>query len=175
MPTSDYAHIPAVLREVERLMPNVVADLGIGFGKWGALLRELLDARYGRCRPEQWEARLVGYEVHSPYGNPLWDLYTTVRLGDFRARPIRGFDLVLMMDSLEHLNPAEGAGLLDALVAENKHVIVSVPNGIMEQGEVYGNTHEAHLTTYLGPEFDRFNHETLHVGLCRVESIKGAK
>ncbi len=52
---------------------------------------------------------------------------------------------------------------------------MSVPNGRKDQGEVYGNPHEAHLTTFHGPEFDQYDHKLLHLGLCRVVSITGRK
>ncbi len=44
MPVSVYNHVPAVLEEVQRLNPHTVMELGVGFGKWGVLVREVLDA-----------------------------------------------------------------------------------------------------------------------------------
>ncbi len=173
MPTSDWKHIPAVLDEIDRLSPRSIADFGIGFGAWGALCRNLLDARHGRCRQLEWEINIVGYEIFQGYSNPCWNLYSHMLIGDFTREVCREFDLVLMMDSLEHLEAAAGRELLRRLVGENKQVIVSVPNGLMEQGEVYGNIHERHLTTFHGAEFDEFEHKVLHLGLCRVVSIKG--
>ncbi len=175
MPTSDSAHIPAVLDEIDRLAPRSIADCGVGFGRWGVLCRELLDARHGRCRPLQWELNLVGYEIFPGYRNPCWDLYTYLLIGDFAIEPVREFDLVLMMDSLEHLEREAGMELLRRLHRDNRHLIVSVPNGVMEQAEVYGNPFEAHRTTFHGPEFDEFKHTVLHLGLCRVVSIKGER
>ncbi len=183
MPISDYRHIPQVLDEVYALQPETVLELGIGFGKWGVLLREVLDAMYGRCRPDQWLRRIWGVDVWEPYRNPMWQAYNGVDITNFTGGLNEGmtwrragWDLVLMMDSLEHLPPDEALPFLESLVANNKHVIVSVPNGLMPQDEaVYGNAHERHLTTFHGPEFDRWPHKVLHLGLCRVVSIPGLK
>ncbi len=87
-----------------------------------------------------------------------------------------GYDLVMMMDSLEHLTPGVGRPFLADLVAHNKHVIISVPNGLMPQDEaVFGNEHERHLWTFNGlEEFARFaGVKVLHQSICTVVSIPG--
>jgi hypothetical protein len=180
MPTSCYTHIPQVLDEVYRLQPERTIELGVGIGKWGVLLREVLDAIYGRCHPHEWQRKIYGIEVYPAYQNPCWDLYTKVaisnfaddRLGGWR---LTGWDLVMMMDSLEHLKPEVGRPFLAGLVERNKHVIISVPNGPMPQDEaVYGNEHEKHLWTFNGlEEFPFEGTKLLYQGLCTVVSIPG--
>jgi len=181
MPISDYRHIPQVLDEVYLLQPETVLELGIGFGKWGVLLREVLDAMYGRCRPDQWIRQIAGVEAWDRYKNPAWGAYNQVIPGDFAEFsfcPWDGMDLVMMMDSLEHLTPEVGRPFLDSLVANNKQVIISVPNGYMPQDEaVYGNEYEKHRWTFNGlEEFERFpNVKLLYQGLCTVVSIPGKR
>jgi hypothetical protein len=179
MPISDYRHIPQVLDEVYALQPERTIELGIGFGKWGVLLREVLDAMYGRCAPYTWRRQIWGVEGWRDYLNPCWQAYSGVDVGNFMNEntwPLAGWDLVMMMDSLEHLFPEEGRDFLAKLVEQNKRVIISVPNGFMPQDEaVYGNELEKHRTTFHGPEFDRYDHKVLHLGLCRVVSIKGQR
>ncbi len=183
MPISDYRHIPQVLDEVYALQPERTIELGIGFGKWGVLLREVLDGIYGRCRPEQWQRMIWGVDCWSQYQNPCWDVYNGVDVCDFTAGLIggmtwnlAGWDLVMMMDSLEHLHPDIGRPFLDSLVLSNKHVIISVPNGYMPQDQaVYGNEKEKHLWTFNGlEEFARFDGvKLLHQSICTVVSIPG--
>ncbi len=177
MPISNWEQIPAIMNEVYRLQPKKVLDLGVGFGKWGPLLREVLDGMHGRCRREQWEASIWGVEAHSAYSNPAWDCYSGVIRCDFSSLEpayLSGNDLVLMIDSLEHLEPVVGWRFLDQLVANNRHVIVSVPVVLMPQGAVYGNEFETHRTHHDGTEFARFNPVTLHKSITQVFSIKGA-
>lgn len=181
MPTSDYANIEPIMSEIHRLQPERMIELGIGCGKYGALCRETLDGIYGRVTPDKWARTIHGVDVFRAYGfgptgskNPCWDCYDEVEIGDFSTMDIAGWDLVLMVDSLEHLSPQIGEKFLAHLVESNRHVIISVPNGHMPQDEpVYGNPYERHLTTYYGREFNRYDPLTLHLGLCRVVSIKG--
>jgi hypothetical protein len=177
MPISSIAHLSQVADEVYSLQPQRTIELGIGFGLYGVLLRELLDAWYGRCRVDQWQRTIWGIEAWGHYRNPSWDVYTGVDVGDFtkpQTWPLSRWDLVMMMDSLEHLTPAVGRPFLASLVARNKHVIISVPNGPMPQGAVYGNEHEAHRWTFNGlEEFAQYNPKVLYQGLCTVVSIEG--
>jgi len=155
-----------------------VLELGIGFGKWGVLLREVLDAMYGRCRPDQWKRVIYGMEIWEAYKNPCWLAYNDVCIEDF-MNPycyIPHPDLVLMMDSLEHLTPEVGRPFLEGLVKNNKHVIISVPNGYMPQdSSPYGNEYENHRWTFNGlAEFAHFEGvKLLYQGLCTVVSIPG--
>lgn len=179
MPISNWDQIPAIMNEVYRLQPKTVLDLGIGFGKYGPLLREVLDGMHGRCRREDWQACLIGYEVHKPYKNHCWDCYSVVWEGDFQnklpdaTRWFEKWDLVMMIDSLEHMEPMSGAAFLSELVANNRHVIISVPVVPMPQGAVYGNEFETHCTHHDGTEFERFDPVTLYRGMTQVFSIKG--
>ncbi len=176
MPISDYRHIPLVLDEVYALQPETVLELGIGFGKWGVLLREVLDAMYGRCRPDQWKRVINGVEAWVQYQNPIWSVYDILSHHDFSTRTHHDYDLVMMMDSLEHLTPEVGRPFLADLVKNNRHVIISVPNGYMPQDSApYGNAYENHRWTFNGlEEFSAFaNVKLLYQGLCTVVSIPG--
>ncbi len=182
MPISDYRHIPQVLDEVYALQPETVLELGIGFGKWGVLLREVLDAMYGRCCKHQWKRKIAGVDAWGWYRNPSWDVYDEVFIGDFsdydkKDNPFEKFDLVMMMDSLEHLTPEVGRPFLRSLVEKNKHVIISVPNGYMPQdGSPYGNEYENHRWTFNGLEEFQFpGTKLLYQGLCTVVSIPGLR
>ncbi len=174
MPISNIDQLPAIAQEMYRLQPKLVLDLGIGAGLYGAVVRQMLDGMYGRCRPAQWEAQIIGFEAHEAYENPCWGCYNVVWREDFAAKPIRmGYDLVLMIDSLEHLDPLQGKNFLDMLVEQNKHVIISVPVVPMPQGAMYGNEFETHRTHYDGTEFERFKPVTLYKGMTQAFSIKG--
>lgn len=182
MPVSDYHAVSDIMGEIQRLSPRSVLDLGVGFGKWGVLCREILDARFGRCRPEQWEAQIFGIEAHAEYRNPAWasyDLVQVAKFGLFRKwlPMLHGcFDLVLMIDSLEHLKPEAGRSFLRQIADDHDAVIVSVPNGPMEQGETFGNPYEAHLWTFNGTEeFEPYNFKVIHQSVCTVVSIEGLK
>jgi hypothetical protein len=174
MPVSDYHAVSDIMGEIQRLSPRTVLDIGGGFGKWGVLCREILDARFGRCNRDEWRSRIVGYEVHLAYKNPAWKLYDHVFREEYRGWGSCGQDLVLMIDVLEHYTPELGRGYLKDIVEDNKHVIVSVPNGPMEQGETFGNPYEAHRWTFNGTEeFKDYKFKLIHQSVCTVVSIEG--
>jgi len=176
MPVSQYHGIAAIALEIQWLAPKSVVDLGVGFGKFGVLCREILDAWYGRCRQDQWEARIDGWEAFAGYSNPCWSVYSRFYQRDFSSVMHAGYDLVLMIDSLEHLAPEVGRPFLKQLVRDNKRVIVSVPNGPMAQGGIYGNPREAHLWTFSGlEEFAGYECKLLHQSVCTVVSLSGAR
>jgi 2-polyprenyl-3-methyl-5-hydroxy-6-metoxy-1,4-benzoquinol methylase len=55
------------------------------------------------------------------------------------------FDAVVAVDLLEHLEPDEGATLLDSLQRlARRRVVVFTPNGFVEQGERDGNPFQMH-------------------------------
>lgn len=175
MPISDLSGLPAIAAEVMRLQPKTVMDLGVGCGMYGVVCRQVLDGQYGRVQPHQWERAIFGIEGWEAYRNPAWGAYDAVYIGDF-SRMMDGhqYDLVLMIDSLEHLTPEAGAAFLEGLVQNNRHVIISVPTADSStQGEPHGNAFECHRTQYRGHEFDKYSPTILHQGYCRVVSIKG--
>lgn len=121
---------------------------------------------------------IEGIESFREYDNPMWHLYSGrgVAVWDFTdpELPMSGYDLVLMIDSLEHVDPERGRPLLQKIVERNRNVIVSVPNGRMDQGETYGNPLEAHLWTFNGvEEFSSYDFRIIHRSVCTVVSIRG--
>jgi hypothetical protein len=176
MPVSDVDNLAPILHEVVRLNPSGILDLGIGFGKMGVLCREVLDAVHGRCQVNDWRTIICGVEGFESYENPAWGAYTKVTIADFRTmyEKVVGWPLVMLIDSLEHLERPEADVILRYLVVHNKQVIVSVPVGECPQEAVFGNEFERHRATYQGPkDFESYTCKVLHNGVCCVVSIKG--
>ena len=63
MPTSYFEAIPDLIAAVKAESPESVLDVGIGFGKYGLLLREVLDVAALRYRREDWHVRIDGVEA----------------------------------------------------------------------------------------------------------------
>jgi hypothetical protein len=176
MPVSDLNNITPIMNEVWRLGPSSVLDLGIGMGMYGMLCRQLLDIGQRRLDPKQWTTLIVGVEGFTEYKNPLHDYaYSSVMYEDFTKGDYKGFDLVLMIDSLEHIEKSVGHTLLDRLLQNNKRVIVSCPTGenYLEQGAVFGNEFERHRAHWTEDDFELRGGRTLHKGICIVSSIRG--
>lgn len=232
MPYSLPSALSSIAEEIYTRQPKRLLDLGIGDGLYGCIARRYIDGIYGRCRPDQWQAEIVGIEAWTEYGhvlvkpagqlvqcwscegsgvnlrsalmtcpicggsgqateaaaehhlirNPMWDCYTAVIAGDFTDPAVasfdgglRGWDMVLMLDSLEHLPWEVGSVFLDRLVQHNRCVIVSVPMGLSEQGAVHGNEFERHRTTFNAGErqFEQYTRRVLHRGYSWVFAIEG--
>jgi|SRR5580692_4353659 hypothetical protein len=174
MPVSDLHGFSDIAIEIQRIAPRSVLDLGVGFGLYGVLCRQIMDGQDGRCDPSTWRGSLEGYEAWANYRNPAWGVYNRIEIEKFNLR--RDFDLVLMIDSLEHMPEKQGRFLLRWIVGCNKHVIVSVPNGLMVQGATFGNPYEEHRWTFNGTEeFEPYNFKLIHQSVCTVVSIEGMK
>ena len=106
MPTSHLHQINEIVELIVLTNPQTVLDVGVGFGKYGALAREYLELRDGRNQYHDWQRRIDGIEVFPDYLTPLHDyIYDTVHVGNateiMPALNLR-YDLVLLIDVLEH-------------------------------------------------------------------------
>jgi 2-polyprenyl-3-methyl-5-hydroxy-6-metoxy-1,4-benzoquinol methylase len=170
MPTSDPSNLSFIMKHVLYLKPKSVLDLGIGMGKYGALCREYLDVWGGTVDKSQWNTTIHGVEGFEQYRNPMWELYNDVTIGDFTRdyESYTGYDLVLMIDSLEHVDKETGKVILHTLRMNNKNVIVSCPDGDYEQGAVHGNEFERHRSVWRGDELRKLGGNILFRGECSV-------
>ncbi len=159
------------------LKPRSILDLGIGNGKYGALLREYLDLNFGRKRPEDWSVKIHGFEAWQPYYNPMWQLYDGVFIEDFTSISTRdrmaGYDLVLMIDTLEHVDESVALSLLDELRTKNKWVIVACPDGNYAQGAMMGNKYEEHRSVWTMDRLVSVGGNPLFRGFCAVTLFRG--
>ncbi len=149
MATSSAGHITHAVRQIVLHNPQSVLDVGMGFGRWGFLCREMLDVFPGRYRKEEWRLRLEGIEVYEPYVQPHHrHLYDAIHIGDAReVVPTLGeYDMVIMGDMIEHMPKEDGVTLLhDALDRARMGVLLNVPLGEEWLREIgHENVHEDH-------------------------------
>lgn len=169
MPTSDPMHISLICGKLIELRPTSVLDVGIGYGKWGLLVREYVDCWSNhRVSPNRWATKLIGVEIFRGYDNPVWNVYSGLIIDDIRAAiksiitSEERFDLVLMIDVLEHLSRDDGLKLLSQLKSIGGNVIFTYSN--CYQKDVGNNKHEDHISTWSVEDFSYLDAKVLAQG-----------
>ena len=173
MPSSDPRTISAIVHRAIGISPKSVLDLGIGYGKYGVLLREYIDYNFHEEPNVKHRIKIVGVEGYRHYEHLWWSAYSQVRVENFGQpelwREYAGFDLVLLIDSLEHLEDETAESLLKHLRAHNRNVLVSVPDGNYPQGSYAGNELECHRSTWSTIRLERLGAEVFcRAGVCAV-------
>ncbi len=166
MPTSPWDSIPAILDIVMNLEPTPakVLDVGIGYGKFGFLAREYLTFWNS---PDS--ARLVtvdGVEAFPNYVGTLQkEIYDHVFLGDayelLPALPSDSYDLLLMIDVIEHFEKPAGRKIVQECCRISKAVVISTPREFWHQDDSWGNPFETHRSLWS-------KHDLLNAGAVRV-------
>ncbi len=143
MPTGHFGHISLVVEILLKVGPKSILDIGIGYGKYGMLAREYLDYAHFKKR----EVVIDGIEGFGEYiqeGQRFY--YDHIFVGDARSiLPSAGqYDMILLLDTLEHLTKEDGLQIMKACQSKAKYVLVATPHDIGVQGAVYGNEFERH-------------------------------
>jgi hypothetical protein len=161
MPTSPYSQIATIVFYLTKLRPSSILDIGVGNGKMGFIARDLLDVMLGeRYRKEDWKVRIDGIEIFSQYiQDHQKALYNTIHIGDAFTviDTLQQYDLIILSDVLEHFEKEKAWLLLDKCATHANHIILNIPLGERwTQPEIYGNTHEKHLSFWSRDAFEPF-------------------
>ncbi|MBB6449214.1 glycosyltransferase involved in cell wall biosynthesis [Geomicrobium halophilum] len=161
MPTSWYQVIPEIIDQILVDQPQSILDMGIGFGKYGVLLREVFDIPYERYEKNSWSVKIDGIEGFERYRNPLHDYaynhvyYESI---DDLLHKLPVYDTVLLIDVLEHFEKEAGLSLIKKLLQHtNKSLLISTPLDPAPQQEYMGNKLEHHKSRWSIPDFRSFD------------------
>lgn len=170
MPTSWYQATPAIVDLVLLDHPSSILDIGIGFGKYGVLLREALDIPYERYEKKDWSVKIDGIEGFADYQNPIHQyVYNEMYYGEIYTvlpKLQQNYDTVLLIDVLEHFEKQEGLKLIeDLLKITNTSLIISTPINPAPQEEYLGNTLERHKSRWSVVDFVDFDYHFSQVNV----------
>lgn len=159
MPSSQYYHISKIMEMIISLNPKSVLDIGSGFGKFGVLCREYLELWDGRQKYE-FKRRIDCVEVFQQYISPLHQyIYNKIYNNDIldiaQELDIK-YDLVLLIDVLEHFEKDDGSRLLRTLLKNNECILVSTPKNPSPQKDAFGNIYETHKSAWSPSELSSF-------------------
>jgi hypothetical protein len=136
------------------MRPQRVLDIGVGFGKWGYLLREAFDFIEGRVERGEWRVRIDGIDAHR-YNSPLLDwVYDDVQTATALdvIDQLTGYDVVVIGDAIEHFEKDQGLSLLDALLRQNRNVVLTTPLEFFDQHRD-DNPYEEHRSHWTIDDF----------------------
>lgn len=153
MPTSTPKNITPIAEKILELKPMSALDIGVGFGKWGAIIREYADIWWWRFYMNEWKVWIEGIEVHERYKSPNWNMYNHVNIGLAQEiLPKLGkFDVVTFIDVIEHIEKEAALELLKEIMNHTNNLIVSYSN--LDQKDVRDNKHEDHISKWCGVDF----------------------
>jgi SAM-dependent methyltransferase len=160
MPTSPWANITPILEIIMDLspLPARVLDVGAGYGKFGLLCREYLG--FWNSPDKQRSVVVDGIEAFPAYlGSLQRSIYDNLHVGDARELlpqfPTDAYDLVLLIDVVEHFSRADGLQILSECRRVGKVFIVSTPRLYWSQENAWGNPYERHQSLWSGSDFRR--------------------
>lgn len=144
MPTSAISMIEPVLTMIETATDvDTILDVGPGHGKYSILCREYLNRK---------PTRIDAVEAWPPYitEHNLVRLYDEVIGGDVCELEHFDYDLVLMVDVLEHITHEDGEALLARIPG---YVVVCTPVEFFQNPEADEIPPEMHRSVWTVAEF----------------------
>ena len=148
MPTSHFYQLPQILELILFTDPKTILDIGVGFGKYGFLSREYLELWDDSHEYTKWQRRIDGIEVFEKYITPVHSfVYDKIYTGNaLKVLPNleRCYDLVLLIDVLEHFDYAQGLAILQKIQVIGRNIIVSTPKDIGQREKFFENPFESH-------------------------------
>ena len=162
MGTSNWQNIPYNIDALMKIEPKKVLDIGVGFGRWGVLVREFCEVWFSRIHSNDWEVRVEGIEAFEPNIEEFQrKFYDQIHIGDAaEVLPTLSadWDVVLFGDVLEHFDRDVAEQLLRTALEKSKYVMVNIPLGDdWPQEEMYGNPYEAHRSEWFPEDFRKFH------------------
>ena len=133
--TSFSSNIPVILDIIAKVNPKSVLDIGSGFGKFGLLTRELLLSikaeKTGEIYPEDDleidSVEEADYFITNPIHDKIYNDVFPCDVFGFPVRFIENYDLVLLIDVIEHWEKQKAIDWLNSI---NANILISTPKRV---------------------------------------------
>lgn len=162
MGTSNWQNIPFCIDTLMKIQPQRVLDIGVGFGRWGMIVREFCDVWYDHVLPNDWQIHIEGIEGFADNIDDYHKhFYNKIHIGD--ARRIiptlsTTWDVIIFGDVLEHFERQEAEQLLEWALDNSTYVLINIPLGSeWPQEDKYKNPYERHLSEWEAQDFVQFS------------------
>ncbi len=157
MGTSHLKQIPKILSIVTQIRPGSILDIGSGYGKYGLLYREYLNEDYLNTQDKAKRfLHMDSIEAFEKYVSPIHKfIFNNIFIGN--ALNIvytleRSYDLITIVDVLEHFDKDNGIRMLEYLLKQGSTVLISTPKYVGYQ-EVEINEYEKHVSQWTTRNF----------------------
>jgi hypothetical protein len=163
MASSFFSQIEIIIGLVWKLspVPRRILDIGKGFGKYGFLLHEYVGID-DKKRPDptktlaaQSSIAIDAVESNSDYLWPhIGHIYTNVFEGRIENlyQKLHGYDLVIMIDVIEHIEKKAGFEILKHFLRDGAIVVVGTPAEYFQQ-HMYESPDEQHVSYWSPQDF----------------------
>lgn len=165
MASSFASQIPHIINIVCWLKPAKILDIGKGFGKYGFLLHEYAGVNtQARVDPakmlkEQSQIDIDCVEIDDDLLLPhLTHFYNNIFKGSIIEvlEDLPAYDLVIMIDIIEHLTKDEGKKVVEHFLRSNTTVLIATPLEFFEQ-HLFESIYEEHKSHWSKEDFRQFN------------------
>ena len=163
MPSSPIYQIEEVTELIILTKPESILDVGVGFGKYGFLAREYLELWDEREEYNNWQKKIDGIDAFKKYITPVHNfIYDNIYIGnalDILPTLKEKYDLILLIDILEHFDYEDGMKLLEKCKKCARNIIISTPKDIGIQNSIFGNPFEIHKFQWKKKHFKIFKNK----------------
>lgn len=163
MASSFPSQIPTIIYLIQQLKPKTVLDIGKGFGKYGFLIHEYVgidkqkQLKPGLSMAAQSNVSVDAIEVDKDLLLPhLSQFYNEIFVGDVFDiyDKIGAYELVIMIDVIEHLNKEKALELLKYFISKGTKIIIATPIDFFEQ-KLYESEYENHISHWQKRDFEK--------------------
>ena len=143
-----------------------VLEVGVGWGKYGVLLREYLSMQDIMEEDNFWGLRLDCVEVCPQYLRGFKSsLYTHMYPVDIREfckdivtwAGIWTWDLVLLIEILEHMPKEDGHFVIKTLLEYARWIVISTPRRLVRQPVELYHEQEQHVSLWSIEDFEQYS------------------
>lgn len=156
MPSSNARQIPVIVGLLRQLDFHTVLDVGCGYGKYGFLIREYID----RFTMDVF-IDAIDADINDDAYRVIDEIYDDIYEGDFigehqfigqHAQQRTHWDLVLMIDVIEHFDKEDGYAALQQALTIGKRVLIATPKNPAHQ-HIEGKPYEEHRSRWTQKDF----------------------
>lgn len=155
MGSSHHLQISKIVNIFLLTRPQKILDIGTGFGKYGFLAREYLDPLHENGTV------IDAIEGFGDYISPVHrHVYDEIHIGDANKlidEIDKTYDLVIMIDVLEHFTQENGDAFLHKVLSDHKAMLISTPKYVGVQTD-QRNDLQAHKSQWSRQDFQKLGH-----------------